>query len=253
MASRLLPSLPLAGLLVLGIAPQLRGEMPQASHTSASQMRPAMRSSDSVPEARPAASAGRSSLPPAPAGRPPLPHASYTRLQPTAGIAQMPPLRRCTVLPDNAYWMNRNYDLMFSILGRAKVGYIPVMPFPLDKDTATGSSMVGTGWCAYGFVVPPGGQVQLTLAHEKPAWFRIHWVDQWGEYRPGMKIRIGEPEAYYTNLGKTVTTVYAIVDDPGQWATAADPFTLTAKRSFDAVHLDTLGVTIRQGIWSTAL
>lgn len=178
---------------------------------------------------------------------------TYSRLGPTASFAYLPVFTRCTVFPTAAYWRNRDYDIMAAIQRESRKGFIPVTPYPVDQDTITGTSMVASGWRAYGFVVPPGGQVQLKLSHPKPGWFRVYWVDQWGEYRPGMMIKPGEPEALYTNQGKKATAVYAIVDDPGQWATnAASAFTLSVKRNFDAAHMETDGVTIHQGIWNIA-
>ena len=177
---------------------------------------------------------------------------TYSRLGPTASFAYLPVFARCTVLPTSAYWRNRDYDIMAAIQRESRRGFIPVTPYPVDQDSITGTSMVASGWRAYGFVVPPGGQVQLKLSHPKPAWFRVYWVDQWGEYRPGMMIKPGEPEALYTNSGKKPMAVYAIVDDPGQWATPTDPFTLSVKRNFDAAHMDAGGVSVHQGIWNIA-
>lgn len=177
---------------------------------------------------------------------------TYSRLGPTASFAYLPVFTRCTVFPTAAYWRNRDYDIMAAIQRESRRGFIPVTPYPVDQDTITGTSMVASGWRAYGFVVPPGGQVQLKLSHPKPGWFRVYWVDQWGEYRPGMMIKPGEPEALYTNQGKKAMAVYAIVDDPGQWATPTDPFTLSVKRNFDAAHLDPQGVSVHQGIWNIA-
>jgi len=170
----------------------------------------------------------------------------------TASIVYLPTFNRCTVLPTDPFWRTREYDIMAAIRRQARSGYIPVTAFPADKDSVTGNTMIASGWRAYGFVVPPGGQVQLKLNHPKPGWFRVFWMDKWGEYRPGMMIKPGEPEALYLNKGKETVSVYAIVDDPGQWATPSDPFTLVAKRNFDASHLDPQGVIVQQGIWNMA-
>ena len=178
---------------------------------------------------------------------------TYTRLDATSSFGTFSAFPRCTILPTALYWRDRDYDIMALIQREARRGFIPVTAFPVDQDTVMGTSMVASGWRVYGFVVPPGGEVQLKLSHPKPAWFRVSWVDQWGEVRPGMMIKPGEPEALYLNQGKKTTAVYAIVDDPGQWATNADgAFTLTAKRNFDAAHMDTGGVTVHQGIWNVA-
>lgn len=258
MRSRILTLLPLSGLLVAGISPQLCGETPQARPPLGSrpavpggEMRPGL-DMGMGPGARPSPG-GRPTLPMAPAGRPPVMRPTYHRLAPSAQFAVMPPFARCTVLPTAFYWRDREYDIMAAIQRQARSGFIPVTAFPADQDSVTGTSMVASGWRAYGFVVPPGGMVQLKLSHPKPGWFKVYWVDQWGEYRPGMMIKPGEPEALYTNSGKKPVAVYAIVDDPGQWATSPDSaFTLSAKRNFDAAHMDAQGVSVHQGIWNIA-
>ncbi len=260
MRHRILSSCSLVGLLILGFSPQVRGALPQELGRRPTPMpvpRPGMGGSTFEPGvgARPMGMPGRESglRPSAPPSRPPLPRPTYRRLAPTATFVYLPAFNRCTVFPTDVYWHDREYDLMAAIQREARRGYIPVTPYPVDQDSVTGTSMVASGWRAYGFVVPPGGQVQLKLNHPKPGWFRVYWVDQWGEYRPGMMIKPGEPEALYTNQGKKTVAVYAIVDDPGQWATnASSAFTLTAKRSFDAAHLDTQGVSVHEGIWNTA-
>ncbi len=260
-----LSSLLLAGLLALGISPQVRGEMPQApGRRPMPSPRPGMGDSSFSPGDRPGGIAdqrpglsgrganARPALPLPPPGRPPILRPTFRRLDVGYRIGYLPVFARCTVLPTPLYWQTREYDIMAAMQREARRGFIPVTPFPVDQESVTGTSMVASGWRAYGFVVPPGGQVQLSLSHPKPAWFRVYWVDQWGEFRPGMMIKPGEPEALYTNLGKSTVAVYAIVDDPGQWATPTDPFTLTAKRTFDAAHLDAGGVTVHMGIWNTA-
>lgn len=262
MRQRFLSSLGLSGLLLVGITPQVRGEMPQdLGRRPVPLPRPGLGATVMEPGAslnqRPGLEDRRDNLRPTrpapPPGRPPVPRPTYSRLAPTASLAYLPVFTRCTVFPTDVYWHDREYDLMAAIQREARRGFIPVTPFPADQDSVTGTSMVASGWRAYGFVVPPGGQVQLKLSHPKPGWFRVYWVDQWGEYRPGMMIKPGEPEALYTNPGKKTVAVYAIVDDPGQWASnAASAFTLTAKRTFDAAHLDPDGVTVHQGIWNIA-
>ncbi|HTL97379.1 MAG TPA: hypothetical protein VL181_01120 [Holophagaceae bacterium] len=257
MRTRKLPHLPLAGLLILCIPQPARGEMPQGRGRRPVPGSMRLESSPADPGQRageaPANRPGRPSLPAAPPGRPPVLRPSYTRLGTTATFAYLPVFNRCTILPTAAYWRDRDYDIMAAIQREARKGFIPVTPFPVDQDTVMGTSMVASGWRAYGFVVPPGGQLRLKLSHPKPGWFRVYWVDQWGEYRPGMMVKPGEPEALYLNQGKKPMAVYAIVDDPGQWATnAASAFTLTATRNFDAAHMDAGGVTVHQGIWNTA-
>lgn len=257
MPLRNLSSLSLAGLLTLGIAPQVRGEMPQGRRPAPSPRpmagNPPMQpgGADQRPGFPDRPDRVRPSLPQPPPGRPPVLRPTFRRLAPTASVAYLPAFSRCTILPTMAYWHRREYDLMAAIQREARRGFIPVTPFPVDQDTVTGSTMVASGFRVYGFVVPPGGQVLLKLDFHKPAWVRISWVNEWCEYTPGMMIKPGEPEALYINQNKKTVAVYAIVDDPGQWATETDPFTLTVKRNFDAAHLDPQGVSVHQGIWNT--
>ena len=252
MNARKLSSLSLAAMLLAGITPQLCGQTPRGRRFGS---RPPLDASGpgNAQGATPESRSGRPTFPAPPAGRPPIPRPTYSRLGESTTLATFPAFARCTVMPDAAYWHDRDYDIMALIQRQARKGFIPVTPFPVDQDTVMGTSMVASGWRVYGFVVPPGGQVQLKLSHPKPGWFRVYWVDQWGEVRPGMMVKPGEPEALYLNQGKKPMAVYAIVDDPGQWATtAANAYTLTAKRSFDAAHMDTGGVTVHQGIWNIA-
>lgn len=184
--------------------------------------------------------------------RPPLPLPPSHRLGATAGLGYLPAFSRCTVMPTIPYWNDRQYDITAAIRRLARNSYIPVTPFPLDANSVTGTTMMASGWRSYGFVVPPGGQVLLKLEHPKPGWFRVFWMDKWGDYRPGMMVKPGEPQALYINKGKEPMAVYAIVDDPGQWATTLSPFTLVATRNYDPAHFDAHGMSVQQGIWNTA-
>jgi hypothetical protein len=153
---------------------------------------------------------------------------------------------RCTVVPTADFW--RRHDLMAEIQFRARHGFIPATPFPPGETELKDHTWVGSGWRIYGFLVPPGGSIQVALSHEKPAWFRLIWMDKWGSYRPGMKVRIGEPEARYENPEKETMAVYLLVDDPGFWSTETDPYTLKVARNFDATKIEG---TLAAGIWAT--
>jgi hypothetical protein len=91
----------------------------------------------------------------------------------------------------------------------------------------------------------------VDLEHGKPAWFGLRWADQWGEYRPGMKIKVGDPAALYENGEATVQAVYLLVDDPGQWSSEKDPYVLKVQRSWDPKTFDAQGHTLVMGIWNT--
>lgn len=254
-------SLFLIGLSALCIAPHASGKSlqsrrptPEPQGNGGIVMSPAPRpSEDGFVANRPGGiDRDRSSRPEPRPERAPLPRVPTVRLAPTAGIAYLPPFRRCAEIPTTAGWQIRQYDIMAAIRREARKGFIPVTPFPTDGNAVTGNTMIASGWRAYGFVVPPGGQVLLALNHTKPGWFRVYWSDKWGGYQPGMEVKPGEPQALYTNRGKATVAVYAIVDDPGQWATPSDPFTLTARRNYDPVRAAADGVTIQQGIWNMA-
>ncbi|HJU83869.1 MAG TPA: hypothetical protein VJ600_06640 [Holophagaceae bacterium] len=176
------------------------------------------------------------------------PAATHQRLAPSSQIVVFEVSPRCTVLPTLDYWNHR--DLMTEIQISARRGFIPVTPFPTDADQMQHWSMAAPGWRAYGFLVPPGGTVRVDLEHPKPAWFRVFWIDKWGSYRPGMKIKPGEPQALYENPTDQVQAVYAIADDPGHWSNEASPYTLKVTRSWDPKTFDPKGMTLQEGIWA---
>ncbi len=171
------------------------------------------------------------------------------RLADSAGFASFGYRERCTVLPTAMYW--RQHDLIEEIRMHARRGFIPVMPFPDEATEYSHYAMYSTGWRVYGFLVPAGGTLRVDLNHAKPAWFRTVWCDKWGEYRPGMKVKIGDPSALYQNPEPTVQAVYLIVDDPGQWSTEKDPYVLKVQRSWDPKALNAEGVNLVAGIWNT--
>jgi hypothetical protein len=148
--------------------------------------------------------------------------------------------------PTRAYW--ERLPLLDQIQLMARSGFIPADPFPTDKTELTHWTMAVSGWRAYGFLVPPGGAVRVDLSHPKPAWFRVFWTDKWGEFRPGMKMSMGEPSCLYENGTKEVQAVFCMVDDPGLWSTEKDPYTLKITRSFDPSKVEGI---LAVGIWAT--
>jgi hypothetical protein len=153
-------------------------------------------------------------------------------------------------MPDEAYWRRRNYDVFNFILISSRTRFIPAVPFPDGSDRIEGTSMVGAGWRAYGFFVPPGGQVRATLDHPNKGWFNLHLVNKWGNRMPGAYRRLGEPELTYKNDSAETKAVYVIVDDPGLWATEGRPYTLRLNRSFDPAQIHAPDLKIAQGIWN---
>lgn len=176
------------------------------------------------------------------------PAITHRRLAPSSQIVVFGATPRCTVVPTLEFWEHR--DLMYEIQLAARRGFIPVTPFPTDTDQMQHFSMAASGWRAYGFLVPPHGTVRVDLEHPKPAWFRVFWLDRWGSYRPGMKIKPGEPQALYENPTDEVQAVYAIADDPGHWSSETSPYILKVSRSWDPKTFDPKGVTLQQGLWA---
>ena len=176
------------------------------------------------------------------------PAATHRRLPEGTAIVTFSIIPACTVVPNLEFWFHR--DLMTQIQLAARSGYIPVTAFPGDQTVLQHFSQAASGWRAYGFLVPPHGVLRVDLDHPKPAWFRVFWIDRWGSYRPGMKIKPGEPQALYENPTNTVQAVYAIADDPGHWSSETSPYTLKVSRSWKPEDFDPKGVTLQQGIWA---
>jgi hypothetical protein len=172
-----------------------------------------------------------------------------SRLADSAGYITWTARPRLTMLPTVGYW--REHDLMDQIRMHARHGFVPVEAFPADATSYSHYAMFSTGWRVYGFLVPPGGTVRVDLQHDKPAWFQLRWADRWGEYRPGMRIKLGEPSALYENPENTVQAVYLVVDDPGQWSNEKDPYLLKVQRSWDPKTFDPQGASLVVGIWNT--
>ena len=254
--------LPLFGF---GLAAQDRERAPRPGRESDGPMRPTYNPAPS--DSRPAPGridpsggmrgtpartndSAKAPAPPAtlPAPTPRSPGPVRTRHPETTGWAPFPTRDRCTVLPTQDYWLH--HDLMAVIRAQARSGFVPVMPFPDDATEFSHYALFSSGWRAYGFLVPPGGTLRVDLQHAKPAWFRTYWCDKWGEYRPGMKAKIGDPSALYENLETTVQAVYLIVDDPGNWSNEKDPYLLKVQRSWDPKLVKTDGASLAAGIWN---
>jgi hypothetical protein len=153
-------------------------------------------------------------------------------------------------MPDPAYWRRRNHDVLEFILMESRRAFIPVVAFPSNADQIQGTSIAGIGWRAYGFFVPPGGQIRATLDHPNKGWFSLYLTNKWGNRMPGAFRRLGEPELTYKNDTSEVKAIYVIVDDPGLWATEGRPYTLKLNRSFDPAQVSAPDLKIAQGIWN---
>lgn len=159
-------------------------------------------------------------------------------------------LDRAVFCPTPAYWRDR--DLMAEIKWMARSGFIPVSPIGDSVDMLTDYSQLPAGWRAYGVSVPPGGTVVMEVQHPKSAWFRLMLMDKWGQHGPGMlesAIAHRPIQVFYKNPNKEARAVYLIVDDPGWWSDARDPYTLLIRRDWDPAKTDLSQVQMAVGLW----
>jgi len=157
---------------------------------------------------------------------------------------------RCSVAPDMGYWHQR--DLMTEIKWLSRSGFIPVNPIGDSVEAISDFSQKPAGWRAYGISVPAGGTVQVEVKHLKLGWFRLMMMNKWGEPGEGMLQQRLVPHPVmltYKNPGKVATAVYVIVDDPGWWSDATDPYTLQVRRDWDPAKTDLSQVKMVAGLW----
>lgn len=159
---------------------------------------------------------------------------------------------RCTERPDETFWRTR--DLAAEIQRNARRGPIPIVRIAPDASEVKGFGLFPAGWRGYGFVVPPGESLKVSLFHPNRGWFRLQMVNKWGNLEEGMLqnvVRTFEPVVTYTNPSKQARAIYVIADDPGWMSYEQNPFTLKIERSWDpALKLDDTPVV--QGIWTAA-
>ena len=163
------------------------------------------------------------------------------------------PMPRCTVMPSAAYWEQR--DIMGQIKWMSRQGFIPVTPLGDAVESLSDFVQYPSGWRAYGISVPAGGTVQMEVSHEKLGWFRLMLMDRWGRPGPGMlqAAMAHQPVMVtYQNPGKEATAVYVIVDDPGRWSDARDPYALQVRRSWDPAKTDLSKVKMVAGLWGSS-
>ena len=160
---------------------------------------------------------------------------------------------RCTTMPGPNFWEQR--DIFQEIRWLSRSGFIPVSPIGDTVDVLSDYSQWPAGWRAYGISVPAGGTLQVEVQHTKLGWFRLLLVDKWGVPGPGM---LQAAYAYrpvmvtYKNPGKEATAVYVIVDDPGWWSDAKDPYTLQVRRDWDPAKTDLSQVKMVTGLWGAS-
>ena len=159
---------------------------------------------------------------------------------------------RCTVLPNLAFWQQR--DIFAEIQWMSRQGFIPVIAVDETVNELSGVADFPSGFKAYGFRVPAKGKLEVRLHHVNEGWFRVAMVNKWGDLGPGMLknlIPTGNPEVRYTNPSKEAQAVYVIVDDPGWMSSTAYPYTLSVQRSWEPGQAETQGVKLVEGIWAS--
>lgn len=183
----------------------------------------------------------------------PMPRVRRVDLYPGTRTVVPPAWQRCTVQPTVRYWRGR--DLMAEIQGLARRGFIPVSALGDGVDVLTDFAQTPAGWRAYGLAVPAGGTVQFEVQHPKLAWFRLMLVDKWGQPGPGMlQAAIAHQPVLvtYRNPNREAAAVYVIVDDPGWWSDARDPYTLVIRRDWNPAQADVRNVKIVAGLWGAS-
>lgn len=179
--------------------------------------------------------------------------APRVRLYPGTRTVIPPAFVRCSTIPNVGYWPTR--DIMAEIQWLSRRGFIPVSPIGDSVDQLTDYAQVPAGWRAYGLSVPAGGTVQVEVQHPKLGWFRLMLVDKWGTPGPGMlQAAIAHQPVLvtYKNPGKEATALYVVVDDPGWWSDAKNPYTLAVRRDWDTATTDLTHVKMVSGLWGAS-
>lgn len=161
------------------------------------------------------------------------------------------PLPRWVIMPTVNDWQRR--DIMAEIQWMARRGSIAVHPVAEDAKVFQGESVFPAGWTAYGFAVPPGESLKVSLDHPNRGWFRLLMVNKWGDLEEGMLQNLTntfEPVVTYTNPRKEPRAVYVIVDDPGWMSSKENPFTITVTRSWEPGKKKLDEVPVVTGIWA---
>jgi hypothetical protein len=172
------------------------------------------------------------------------------RLYPGTRTVIPPAFVRCSTIPNVGYWRTR--DIMAEIQWLSRRGFVPVSPIGDSVDLLTDYAQAPAGWRGYGIAVPAGGTVQVEVQHPKLGWFRLMLVDKWGTPGPGMlQAAIAHQPVLvtYKNPGKEATAIYIVVDDPGWWSDAKNPYTLAVRRDWDPAKTDLSHVKMVAGLW----
>ena len=166
-------------------------------------------------------------------------------------IVEPRPMARCTATPNPEYWQRR--DIMAEIQWMARRGSITVQPVAEEVKTLDGIAWFPAGWAAYGFRVPAGDSLKVSLEHPNRGWFRLLMVNKWGQLEQGMlqnTLHTYEPVVTYTNPTKETRAVYVIVDDPGWMSSKDNPFNLSITRSWEPGQKKVDDAVVVTGIWA---
>lgn len=166
-------------------------------------------------------------------------------------IIEARPMVRCTVAPNPDYWQRR--DIMAEIQWMARRGSISVHPVGEEIKAMDGYAWFPAGWVAYGFCVPAGDSLKVSLEHPNRGWFRLMMVNKWGGLEEGMLqnvLHTYEPVVTYTNPSKETRAVYVIVDDPGWMSSKENPFNLSITRSWEPGQKKVDDAVVVTGIWA---
>jgi len=145
--------------------------------------------------------------------------------------------------------------LLAEIQRNARRGSIPIVPVSPEVNELQGYGLFPAGWRGYGFVVPPGETLKVSLFHPNRGWFRLLMVNKWGSLEEGMarqRLHKAEPVVTYTNPSRKAKAIYVIADDPGWMSYEENPFTLKIERSWDPSKLKVDDTPVVQGIWTAA-
>lgn len=163
------------------------------------------------------------------------------------------PTPRCVERPTEAFWRSR--DLLAEIQRNARRGNIPIIRVADDVNDLKGFGLFPAGWQGYGFLVPAGESLKVSLFHPNRGWFRLQMVNKWGTLEEGMirnVIHTFDPVVTYTNPTRKARAVYVIADDPGWMSYEQNPFTLKIERSWDPAKVKLDDTPVVQGIWTAS-
>jgi hypothetical protein len=110
--------------------------------------------------------------------------------------------------PSADRWGSR--DITQEIRAMARHGAVPIKAIG-DLSELDDYSWVPAGWRGYGMVVPPRGEVKVSLEHPNRGWFRVAMCNKWGNLEVGMLqnvVHTFEPVVTYKNPTDKARPIY---------------------------------------------